>query len=39
MILSPFVAIAMETAFSKIGIIRYLPLVFLLSLSSIYGSM
>ena len=34
----PFVAAAMVTAFSKIGIIRYLPPVFLLSLSSMYGS-
>src|SRR5712691_686272 len=38
MTLSPLVAAAMATAFSKIGIIRYLPPVLLLSLSSMYGS-
>jgi hypothetical protein len=32
----PFVALAIATAFSKIGIIRYLPPVFFASLSSIY---
>ena len=34
MIFNPFVVPAIVTAFSKMGIIRYLPPVFLLSLSS-----
>ena len=34
----PFVAAAKVTAFSKIGIMRYLPPVLFASLSSIYGS-
>ena len=38
MIFIPLVAAAIVTAFSKMGIIRYLPPVFLLSLSSMYGS-
>ena len=38
MIFSPFVATAIATALSKIGIMRNLPPVFFASLSSMYGS-
>ncbi len=38
MVRRPLVATAIVTAFSKIGIIRNLPPVFLASLSSMYGA-